>query len=213
MRSVDVNGSRVHVEGVFKGLVAEEGKVQRAYDAVGPEVIGVSVSKEGLAAMRADVPASAYDLSDMEHVYKKFMETFGEVRLPTPAYAKALELSEGSGTPIIPLDMNDYLYTEAYCEAVGGVDLVREGLISRGIRRKKFDISSPEAFVRDWERKVEKVAGFRRLEAARERHMARAIENLALRYKVVLAVVEYERAEGVARALAKGAAGPSKRRA
>lgn len=201
MRSVEINGCRVHVEGVLKGLVSEEARVQAIFAAVRPEVLGISVSKEGLAAMRLELPASAYDLSEEEQVYKTFMENFGEVRLPTPAYVVALRLSEQTGTPIIPLDMNDELYTEAYCEAVGGLDLVRGGFKSRRIGKKRFDISSPQAFVLDWDRKVNGISGFRRLEIARELHMAQAISNLAKRYKVVLALVEFERAEGVLRSL------------
>jgi hypothetical protein len=201
MQSVELNGSKIRIEAVFKGLVSEEARVQAVFDAVRPDVLGISVSKEGLAAMRMDLPESAYDLSEQEQVYKAFMETFGEVRLPTPAYTKALAISKQTGTPIIPLDMNDDLYTQAYCEAVGGLDLVREGLGSKKLRRKKFDISSPEAFVIDWDRKVNRISGFRRLELARETHIARTLGNLANKYKVVLAIVEFERAEGVAETL------------
>jgi len=191
------------MEAVFKGLVSEEQKVQRVFDSVRPEVLGISVSKEGLTAMRMDLPESAYDLSEQEHAYKALMETFGEVRLPTPAYTKALAISQQTNTPIIPLDMNDDLYTQAYCEAVGGLDLVREGMGTKKLKRKRFDISSPEAFVRDWDRKVNRISGFRRLELARESHIARALGNLAKKYKVVLGFVEFERAEGVAETLMK----------
>jgi hypothetical protein len=203
MRSVELDGSWIHIEAVFKGLVSEEGKVQAGYDAVRPEVLGISMSKEGLAALRMDLPESAYDLSEQEHAYKALMGTFGAVKLPTPAYLKALAVSQQTGTPIIPLDMNDDLYTQAFCEAVGGLDLVREGMVSKKLKRKRFDISSPEAFVRDWERKVNRISGFQRLELAREAHMASALGNLGKKYRVVLALIEYERAEGVAETLRK----------
>jgi hypothetical protein len=80
---------------------------------------------------------------------------------------------------------------------------VREGMGTKKLKRKRFDISSPEAFVRDWDRKVNRISGFRRLEIARESHIARALGNLAKKYKVVLGFVEFERAEGVAETLMK----------
>lgn len=202
MRSVDVNGSRVHVLGVVNGLVSEEAKVAKAMGELLPEAVGVSMSKEQLAALRLRDTWSEYDLSPLEAAYKDLMQSFGEVRLPSPAYVKALELSESSGRPIIPIDLNDEQYTEHYCDKVGALDLVREGAFGRGVRRKRFDGSSPESLALDWDRRVNKAKGFRRLEEERERHMALALVRMATRYRIVLAVVEYERSEGVARRLA-----------
>lgn len=201
MFNIQINNSSISIEAIFKGLVSEEDKVQRAFDAVSPKVVGISLSKEGLAALKLNLPPSAYDLSEQEHIYKALMETFGEVQLPTPAYVSAYQLATRTGIPLIPLDMNDDLYTQAYCEAVGGLDLVRESMASRRLAKKKFDISSPEAFILDWERKMNRISGFRRLEIAREAHMAKAIENLTKKYTVILAFIEYERAEGVAKIL------------
>ena len=204
MRSVEVDGSAVHVLGVVKGLVSEEAKVTKAVGEVGPQAIGISVSKEQLAALRSPEAWQEYELSPLESAYQQLMASFGEVRLPSPAYVKAMQMAESSSTPLIPIDMNDAEYTERYCDHVKALDLVREGAFGRGVRRRSFDGDSPEALAKDWDRRVNRAKGFRRLEEARERHMARALERMASRYRRILAVVEVERAEGVARHLAQG---------
>ncbi|HUL39671.1 MAG TPA: hypothetical protein VLU38_05210 [Methanomassiliicoccales archaeon] len=197
MRSAEVNGSRVHVLGVVKGLVSEEAKVEEAVADTSPEVIGLSVSKEQLAALRSKESWGDYELSPLENAYRALMQEFGEVRLPSPAFVRALELGESMRLPLIPIDMNDLEYTEAYCRKVGTVDLVREGAFAKSVKRRKFDGASPESLAIDWDRRINKAKGFRELEAERERHMAQALVRLCSRYRTVLALVDCERAEGV----------------
>jgi hypothetical protein len=201
MRSVEVGGSRVHVLGIVKGLVSEEAKVVEAAAQLSPDVFGLSISKEQLAALRSKAAWDDYELSPLESAYQELMECFGQVRLPSPAFVKALELADASGIPIIPVDMNDEDYTETYCRNVGGLDLVREGAFSRGLRRRRFDGSSPEALAVDWDRRVNRAKGFRQLEEERERHMALALRRMASRYRNILALLDFERSEGVARLL------------
>lgn len=203
MRSVEIDGSRIHVLGVVKGLVREERTVAEAVASISPDVIGISMSKEQLEALRSRDQWGEYELSPLEAAYKKLMEEFGEVRLPSPAYVKALELAIANGIRLIPIDMNDLDYTEIYCQKVGAMDLVREGAFGKAVRRRKFDGSSPESLALDWDRKVNKAKGFRELESARERHMAQSLKRMSSRYRNILALVEYERAEGVANNLVR----------
>jgi hypothetical protein len=203
MRSVEVNHSHVHILGVVKGLVSEEEKVGSAVARLSPDAIGLSVSKEQLAALRSREVWDDYELSPLETAYATLMKEFGEVKVPSPAFVKALELGESSGLPVIPIDMNDLDYTEAYCKKVGAMDLVREGAFSKSVKRRKFDGASPESLAIDWDRRVNKAKGFRELEAERERHMAQALVKMCSRYRNVLALVDCERAEGVARRMDK----------
>jgi hypothetical protein len=197
MQSVEVNGSVVHVLGVVKGLVSEEDKVDSAFLSVAPDAIGISVSKEQLAALRSKEVWEDYELSPLETAYMTLMQGFGEMRLPSPAFVKVLELAESSKIPVIPIDMNDSDYTEAYCQKVGAVDLVREGAFSKSVKRRKFDGSSPEALAIDWDNHVNKAKGFQVLEKERERHMARVIVRLSKRYQRILAIVDFERTKGI----------------
>jgi hypothetical protein len=201
MPSVRINGAEVVVIGVLKGLVKDEEKVAKAFADCLPDAIGISTSKEELAALRVKETHSDYELSTLEQIYKVYMEHFGEVRLPTPAYLKAIELADASRIPLIPIDLNDVEFTDLYCKRIRGLDMVRESFYTRSIKRRKYKIGSAEEFALDWDRKVNRAKGFRQLERDREEHMALTLRNMSSKYRRILAVVEYERSAGVVRSL------------
>ncbi len=198
MRSIDVDGVTVHVLGVVKGLVSEKAKVREAILSLNPDVVGLGISAEELEALKVKEDYSKYEMSTLEEVYSVYLESFGQVELPTPAYVEAMDLCAEKHIDLVALDLNDSEYTDAYCARIGAMEMVRESFFTRGITRKRFNISSPEEFALDWDKRVNKARGFRELEEDRERHMAEAIRSLAKEKKVVLGIIEYERHEGVA---------------
>lgn len=197
MPNVEVNGATVLVLKVMKGLVAEEAKVAQAFDEFWPEAVGLSISKEELQALKDKTLYDQYELSVLEHFYSLYMRSFGEVRLPTPAYVKALDIGAEREIPVLPLDMNDKEFTERYCKLIGARAMVREAFYTRNVHRKKFNITSPEAFAADWDRRLNKAKGFRTLERAREEHMASSLLSLSKKHRRILAIVEFERSAGV----------------
>lgn len=201
MRRLRVDGSEVTVLPVVKGLVSEEDTVAKAIAEVRPDAVAVSISKEELAALRNKDDYGRYELSDLEDTYAAFLETFGEVKVPPPCFVRCLDICTDGSVPILPLDMNDEVYTEAYCEHVGTGDMIKESFFSSRAGRKKYDLSSPQNFARDWDRRVNRSKGFRALELARERHMASVLRTLSSKYRNILAVVECERADGVGSSL------------
>jgi hypothetical protein len=206
MRSIRIEAADISLLPVVKGLVSEEGAVSRSFDEVRPDVIAISVSREDLEGLHRREDYEKYEPSDLEIIYQAFLESFGEVRIPPPAYVRALEISEERGTPIIPIDMNEELYTETYCQNVRTRDMIRESFFARRATGKTYDLSSPEAFARSWDARVNRARGFRELERAREAHMANALRRLSGKYSKILAVIECERLEGVARTLEDGSA-------
>jgi len=197
MRSTEIDGVAVHVLGVVKGLVSEKAKVRDAILSLDPDVVGLSISAEELEALKVKEDYSKYEMSTLEEVYAVYLESFGPVELPTPAYVEAMELCAEKHIELVALDLSDAEYTEAYCENIGAMEIVRESFFSRSISRKRFNISSPEQFALDWDRKVNRAKGFRELEERREAHMAEELNVLAKAHKKVLAVIEIERADGV----------------
>ncbi len=211
MRSVRVGTSSVEVIGVIKGLVSESKKVEEAISRLDPDVVGLSVSPEELEALKVKENYALYEMSTLEEVYSVYMESFGPTALPTPAYVEALDLCAEKGIPIQAIDLSDADFTEAYCQHVGATEMVKEAFFTRMIGRKKFDISSPEAFVLDWDRRLNKAKGFRDLEIERERHMAGRLRELADKNSLVLAIVEYERSQAVSDMLEDVGSQPSAR--
>ena len=191
------DGAEIVVLPAVKGLVSEGDAVDTAIREHMPDAVGISVSREELDALRDKSIYGDYEMSSLEEAYSENLSSFGDVELPSPSYVSALEACEELGIPIIPLDMNDAEYTEAYCQNIKAADMVRDTFFSRGIGRRRFDLSSPLAFTLDWDRRVNRTKGFRRLQREREKHMAVALHHMGRRYGRILAVVEAERAEGV----------------
>lgn len=197
MRSVDLNGSVISILPVVRGLVSEEESVANAFREIGPDAVAVSISREELEGLRRKEDYDKYEPSSLEIAYAENLSIFGKVEIPPPCFVKSLELCDQDKVPIIAIDMDEEKFSDMFCDSVGGLDLLRESLFARKAWKKKFDLSSPESFVIDWDRRVNRASGFRELERAREKHMAEVLADAARTHKKILAVVECERVEGV----------------
>ncbi len=198
MRQIKVENSIVTILPAVKGLVSDSEKVVNAVERVSPDVIAVSISKEELAGLKDMEPTDEIELNDIEIVYAAMLEEFGEVATPSPYLVSALNVAVSHDIPILPIDMNDEVYTESYCRNVKTMEMLKESRRAKGLLRKrsKFDFSSPEAFAISWDAVVNK-KGFRALETERESHMASVIKALCRTYDNILAVIEVERADAV----------------
>ncbi len=203
MQEIELNGSQVFVLPVIKGPVSDGEKVRTAIMDIRPDAVGISISKEELEGLRA-YQGEEIELSDLEEAYKAGLSEFGEVQLPPPCYLEALKACDELGVPIIPIDMNEDLFSDRYCELVGGFELMKESFFSHRIARKRFNLESAEAFVLDYDRKVNGGRGLSALNAEREAHMARSAEEMAGGRSRVLLLLELERADGVKALLTEG---------
>ena len=196
MQRIELNGSKVYVLPVIKGLVSEGEKVRAAIVGLRPDAVGISISKEELEGLRS-YQDEDIELSDLEEAYQAGLLEFGEVQMPPPCYREALKVCEELGIPLIPLDMNEDLFSERYCELIGGLELMKESFFSHRVARKRFDMDSAESFVRDFDRKVNGGKGLSALNMEREEHMATILRSLAERYRSVLAIIELERERNI----------------
>jgi hypothetical protein len=69
--------------------------------------------------------------------------------------------------------------------------------------RHRFRAASPREFVLEWDRVVNRLRGYRALEASREMWLAKGACRMAEKYPKTLVVVEYERLHGVLKYLDK----------
>ncbi len=196
MREIELNGSRVFILPVIKGLVSEAENVRKAITEMAPQAVGISISKEELEGLRA-YDGEEVELSDLEDAYRMGLEEFGEVQLPPPCYLEALKMCDELELPLIPIDMNEELFSDRYCELIGGLELVKESFFSHRLAKKRFDMESPESFVLDYDRKVNGGRGISALNGERESHMVSAIKDASGRYQRFLVVLELERSAGV----------------
>ncbi len=200
--SVQLGVGRVHLQPVIRGLVAEGEAVRRAFHAAQPRAVALSISEAELEGLRAQPDIHAEPSNVAEEVYVRELSRFGAVLKPPPCFVEALRLAGAQSLPLLPLDMNDVDYTEAYVESVSGFDVLRDARYQHRLERLTFTLDSPEEFILEFDRRVNRLRGFQALEKRREEHMARRLHEVAQDHSEVLALVELERYAGVRRALA-----------
>lgn len=192
--------SENHILGIVKGLVSEAEKVESYLREFQPEVVGIGISCEELEGLKEyikkgfELPA----LSVLEDIYAEKLAVFGDVGFPPPAFERVVAYCVEHGIPICPLDIPEVEFTDLYCNTVHTMDLIFQSFRIKRLRKKKIEAKYPEDFEIIWDRLVNRVGGFKKVEDAREKHMAEELKKLNGR---VLSVIEIARACGVARML------------
>ena len=140
-------------------------------------------------------------LTNYEEIFARKLAVYGDVKVPPPSYEEAVDLAIESGVELSALDMDEDRYTTVFCDNISSLELMRYSLRLQRMRKKRFKECTAEEFVLAWDRRMNKTKGFRAVEEAREKHMAKRLKKLAKGKERVLAVLDLERLEGVLEAL------------
>lgn len=183
---------------VVKGLVSEKEKVADAmrndYDAVGI-ALGADQIEE---IKRRDEIEEGPEVPDLDLVYSHYLMTFGKIDLPDPPFTEAIDICVQRSIEIVPLDMDEESYADLFCDKVTTWELFKEDKIAKKALKHKFNLSSPEQFVIDWDDYVnKKIKGFYLMRLEREAFIADSIINSVAGKKNMLVVLELERMAGV----------------
>jgi len=190
--------------GAIRGLVSEGEWVSGQIRNKKPSLVCLSISKEGLSAMRSHIHTGEEEagLDNLEEeIYVAGLGAFGEVKKPPPCFADAFGTANELGIPVEPVDMDDEEYTNAYCRNISTIEVISQGRCQRRIARHQFQAKTAEEFVLEFDEIVNRQRGFQRLEAEREKFVASGIARLAAGNDSMLAVLEIERLPGVVRNL------------
>lgn len=183
---------------VVNGLVSEAEKVRSAFG--NHEAYAASLGWEGLEALRKrdEIGVDSVEVSELDIVYSNKMSVFGEIQTPSPAFCELVDLCAEAGKNIIPLDMNDEEFDDAFMECVSATQFTSVHHLAKKGFRKRMDATTPEELAIEWDRFVESNRGFKRLDKRREEHIAKELCDVTRYRRKVLAVIEVERVEGVA---------------
>jgi len=195
-------GHRIFFLPVVRGLESERLKVKQALEESSPKVIALSISPEELDGLEkyggGNIPAANFE----EEIYMERLSEFGEVSKPPPCFLEARDQAKDRNLKLEPLDLNNEDFTEAYVINVSTIEMMFHSRIERKLRGPRLQAQTPEEFVLEFDKAINSKLGYRRLEMAREKHMAKRLAKLMDESAATLALVELERAEGVKRALA-----------
>ncbi|MGC8912714.1 MAG: hypothetical protein ACP5JR_03840 [Thermoplasmata archaeon] len=193
-----------HILGIVKGLVSESRSVEDYFREFKPEVVGIGISGEELEGLKTYIK-SGFELpplSNIEEIYAEKLAVFGDVGFPPPAFETCVSYCLLNEIKLHALDIPENEFTDIYCKNVHTGDLIRQSFRVKRLRKKKFKAETPEEFEIQWDAAVNKIAGFRMVENARERHMAEKLVEILSQFRM-LAVIEIARAENVFKILFK----------
>ena len=197
----ELNGCRITILPVVKGLCSEYDRVKSQIDD-SYDCVAVALSIEDIEMFTAMDPSDVeYDPSDFDAVYAHFLKQFGEVDVPVPAFKAVVDVCNELGTKPLPLEMCDEVFTDAYCECVKVWDMLKERRLLKKAMKKGFDMSTPETFLKGWDAMAMSIKGQHMLTIRREEHAAKELADLSRYKRSILAVIEYERVDGILRLL------------
>ena len=198
MISLRIGNCDIDIIPIIKGLVSEKKKAEDALSAKDYETAAVSWGIEEIEAVRKRAEITGdNETNDLDIVYMHELMTFGEVDMPDPAFTYVVDEFSKKGISVIPLDMSDDEFAEAYCREVSTLDFLKEGKIVRKALKNEFNKESPERFVMEWDSLINQIKGYRKMNAAKERFIADQIADLAKYRRNVLVLIDYERCDGV----------------
>ncbi len=202
MISLKINDCNVDIVPIVKGLIADKDKVAEAMKK-DYEAAAVALGIEDVESTRRRKELGEYDPSDLDSVYSYLLKDYGPIDMPDPSFTYLIDTCTEKGIPIIPLDMDDEDFSKLYCETVTTVEFLKEKRIMKKAMKKKFDKSSPEAFVMQWDDLMNEIKGYMKMSAYREKYMAEQIRDTAKYRKNLIAVIELERVDGIVKILEK----------
>jgi len=203
LKTVEVDGCAVDVLPIIRGLVDERWKVADVlageYDAV-----GIALGAERIEAIRLCSAEERkkddddVEVSNLDLVYGHFLLNYGHIALPDPAYSEAIKICAERSVELIPLDMDEAAYADMFCEKVGTLELFKEERIAKKALKRKFNSSSPQEFVIEWDEYVnKKLKGSYLMSLERETFIANSIANSVTGKKRMIVIVELERMAGI----------------
>jgi len=193
--------STYYMFSTVKGLLSEKGRFSDSYHETVPDALALPISGGELAALKT-YRGEPVEMTTPERVYSQQLSRFGEVRIPHPVYTACVEIAKEDVIPIYALDMDDISFSETYVRHITGFQMISTSIKEKTLMSRQFRARNPFDFVIEWDRAINSSKGYRQLELARERHMAGRITELLQRHRVLLAVVEHERSNGISEHLA-----------
>lgn len=197
MQTLSSENGTIDIVPVIKGLVSESPKaniiLNGNYDAA-----AASLGPEDVSAISARSELGEAEISDADAVYGHFLSSFGKIGNPSPIFCALVDLCAQKGIPLIPADMDDTEYTEAYCRNISLLETLKERGLIRSAAKGGLDMSSPEAFVKDFESRFRKIRGFNALACERADHMAGTLFEALDKRKRIAAFIETEMSDDVA---------------
>jgi hypothetical protein len=196
MISLTIKKCKVDIIPIVKGLVSEADTVRSAYGGYEAYAVALGI-EEIMALIDRERLIEDHELSELDMVYAHRLATFGEVQSPTPAFCELIDLCKKDSIDVIPLDMSNNEFTTVFIDNVTATEFVKEHKLAKKGMKRKFDMTSPSAFVLAWDTYLNRVKGYAKVNRIREKYLAEQLVDIAKYRGSLLAVIEVERINSV----------------
>lgn len=196
MKEISIEGKRLLIVPIIYGLIGEEKKIKEAFNKFTPDCIAIGIPPEDIEIV-GNIKDGEFDLSLQHQYYLFHLSKYGKISLPPLDIKIAYEISCKNNIPLHAIDIDDNEYADILTKNVSIFSLIRHSRKVRKLLNKEFEAKNAEEFVREWNKEINSIGAFRRLEEMREQRMVENILSLSRRYKKILAIVPLEKYDGI----------------
>ena len=194
MEEISIKGSKLHILPIIYGLAGEEKKVKEAFEKIKPDCIAIGIPPEDIEIMaKINESKEEFEMSLQHQYYLMHLSKYGKVSLPPSDIKTAYEIAKEHNIPIKAIDIDDNEYAEILVDNVSIFALIRHSMKIKKLRRKKFKAKNAEEFVKEWQKEMQSIKSFRRLEEIRDKKMVENIVKLCKEFKKILAIIPFEK--------------------
>ncbi|MEM1514000.1 MAG: hypothetical protein QXW78_02815 [Candidatus Thermoplasmatota archaeon] len=192
---IEINGKKVYLLPVIRGLAGEGEKVKNLFYEINPDCIAITIADEDLKLVGKKIEATSMP-AEWQY-YLIHLSRYGEITIPSQDITVADEISKKENVPLIAVDMNDDEYMEKFVEYISLFSLIRYSRKIKRLAKKKFNAKNAEEFVVMWEKELTAIKSFKRLEEEREDTIVKKILDLCNKYEKLLVIVPFEKYESI----------------
>ena len=184
--------------GAVRGPVKEGEEVLGELRKSNPFKVVLDVSPEELKGLTEHFTTPNFEplalLLDTETTLAEELASFGEVRMPSPAFITAIRWAKENGRELVALDPDEESYTDMYLKHMGYLDLVHLARAEHKLKRSPPKAESPEQLVTYWDEKLHADKGSRKIALERRRLSAERLKELVAENgaAMIAAVVDVE---------------------
>ena len=200
-----LGGCDLLVVGTIPGFAPDAARVEQAFQAFLPDGVALGVPPEDVRTLETLATADPKpELPPVDEATQRLLELlgqFGPTAVPSPDLEAATRLALAAGAPLRALDLDDAAHAALYTKHVRFRHVVQSNSIKR--RLLKDGVAGEDAYgLSDaWDAAWTRPKGLRRVEEAREGHMAERLRAIAEQHTRLLVVLPAPRMAGVLRLL------------
>lgn len=193
------------VVGTVPGFAPDGGRVEQAFQAFLPDGVALGVPPEDVRTLEQLAKADPKpELPQPDEATARLLELlarFGPTAIPSPDLEAATRLALDAKVPLRALDLDDAAHAHLYTKHVRFRHVIQSNSIKKRLLKEGVEGTDAYDLSEAWDAAWTRPKGLRRVELAREEHMAERLRVVASQHERLLVVLPAPRMAGILRLL------------